>query len=133
MKSGAYKFLVKKLSSSYPIQYPLNTNCIFWVYDEKILRTKKLCKILGDETNIVNNKYQIIFELDLIENTLYADFESIMRVLLDEYDGKISDITYLIRRIFEKHMKKLENQSITKIDHIDIDNLSIRSADFSYE
>jgi len=134
MKKEIYKYFKDLLDSCYLIKNKEYEDIIFWFYDVRVIRQKKLNKVLFEKNNFKNLEGELIFEQDIknmkfyVKNKIWSDAVVLcLNINLDfEYEKEIKSIikkylkdNYEVESLyyedydyFEKNLKKSENNII---------------------
>jgi len=89
-----------KFNSCYPVtndDYPYE---IFWIYDEKMMRKIKLCKLNNEEVSLPNKIIGIcLFKQNVKHKQLCLDYDNIWLFIKNNYKCNYSDIQIIIKDI----------------------------------
>jgi len=99
-------WFIDKFSSCYPVKHDDYSDCIFWYYDESVVRRYKLCKLNKQEITLPNKiTGQCLFYQDLKNKILWCDYKEIWSFFEKNYIDNYDKIQSFIKDILSDTTK----------------------------
>ena len=95
----AEKYFLDIFHSCYFGYNKTNPAVIYWFYDKRILRNKKLSKIVGETLKIHKSDGEIIFENNNRTLIFWVKYETVFLKMMRDFDLSYDELENIIRNI----------------------------------